>query len=73
MLGKSYIHKDGGIYKVVDLDVVEKTIQLTNNLNYMRWVKFSTTLIWYCLKEDETKIYVHTKEHFLSSFTEIHK
>lgn len=73
MIGKLYTHKDGGFYKVVDLEPIQKTIQLVRNLDYLKWIKFSTTLIWYSPKDDETKIYVRTKEHFLSSFTEVEK
>ena len=73
MIGKLYTHKDGDFYKVVDLEVVEKRISLSRNLYYLNWVEFKTTLVWYHPKDDETKIYVRTKEHFLSSFTEAEK
>lgn len=72
-----WTHKDGNVYKVLNIEVVEKTIKLKTNgkfkgiwftNNFSRWIKFTETLIWYTPTHNDSEIFVRTKSHFLSSF-----
>ena len=68
-----YTHKDGEVYKVLDIDFQEKTLETFRSKDNMRvaWVTFKPTLIWYCKADDASTFYVRTKEHFLESFAQL--
>ena len=67
-----YTHKDGNVYKVLDVEVVEKNIQIEINKMFRdKWfklIKFTETLVWYTPTHNDSEIFVRTKSHFLSSF-----
>lgn len=68
--GDLYTHKDGEVYKVLDIDFQKKMLETFRSKDSMRvkFVEFKTTLIWYCKADDTSTFYVRTREHFLDSF-----
>jgi len=71
--GSVYKHKDGGLYKLLDVEKIEKTIMLSSNVSktWSNWCKFNCTLVWYSPVDDTSNIYVRTLNHFSKSFVPI--